>query len=683
MGFIASMCWVDRCFEVEEEVQVQLADKRRKLLSGVGVVPPEVQQQRAFLAMTQTGEQVEGKFSQRTVYRVAARRWVCNIDNQLQRSTCFHGLFSFIPNEAQGKWEDRNWRGWPGIGFARDGGSDGNTGIHACLHLFKMNCWDWMDNSHSSGRSFEGALKDAGLWEMWLLLLISWNLPWGPNDDEYRRNQLDEGMKHFFTLNTEESPMFQDHVCEIAQDLEDGGVVTFPREKPLQQEVFEFVKSQSLLAKTGRRTSNCRFGGTLHAALYNLPYWGMQAFQRKYVALKLGHLQNKKTLDKLTVKFQTPEVDDASTNPKKITVESKALKSCCKNALVVSVMVLMEKDHKRLVQIVANTSIPMRVWHTEQNRELRDVHATKAWLIRQLDKDLMLYFFSFLAQLCDQQVLRKCQFQMPLNSQKLDGQDVLEFQLEDDFADYMGNFSASMTKQTMKRLCYMYSYPHRHIHQLIGDTNKKALLKSDFRKVIEVFMKFLDAEGKGKVQKIMLSRHPLNTTPGRRAMLAFADKEAGAMADFEEIISEMAQGCPQTQIVEDIIGSQKNSKTVRNYTKVKRPEVSMGMVLEQKILERKHKYTPIDMSIPMVGSAPKIPSAAFNQSKASWTHDWKPIASTKQSPDFYSPSAQFNGAHYTDLPCLDKAIRSADGFSSLEKLFYGCIFDASHRSSAW
>ena len=77
----------------------------------------------------------------------------------------------------------------------------------------------------------------------------------------------------------------------------------------------------------------------------------------------------------------------------------------------------------------------------------------------------------------------------------------------------------------------------------------------------------------------------------------------------------MAQGMPQTQSVEDIIGSQKNSKTMRNYTKVKRPEISMGMVLEQGILDKRHKYTGIGMSLPMVGATPKIPSAAFNQTK--------------------------------------------------------------------
>ena len=37
MGFIAITSWVDRCFEVEDEVQEALADKRRRLLTGVGV----------------------------------------------------------------------------------------------------------------------------------------------------------------------------------------------------------------------------------------------------------------------------------------------------------------------------------------------------------------------------------------------------------------------------------------------------------------------------------------------------------------------------------------------------------------------------------------------------------------------------------------------------------------------
>ena len=56
MGSITITCWVDRCFEVKDEVREALADKRRRLLTGVGVVPADVFAQRSFIAMTQTGE---------------------------------------------------------------------------------------------------------------------------------------------------------------------------------------------------------------------------------------------------------------------------------------------------------------------------------------------------------------------------------------------------------------------------------------------------------------------------------------------------------------------------------------------------------------------------------------------------------------------------------------------------
>ena len=61
--------------------------------------------------------------------------------------------------------------------------------------------------------------------------------------------------------------------------------------------------------------------------------------------------------------------------------------------------------------------------------------------------------------------------------------------------------------------------------------------------------------------------------------------------------------------------------------------MSMGMVLEQGILDAMHKYTGIDTRVPMVGATPKIPSVAFNQTKATWSHDWKDIAGYKQPPD--------------------------------------------------
>ena len=358
---------------------------------------------------------------------------------------------------------------------------------------------------------------------------------------------------------------------------------------------------------------------------------------------------------KLTIKFRDAGADE-STNPKKVNMESGALKSCCKNALVVSVMTLMDLDHKRLVRIVVQVSLPMREWHTVRNVELRDVFRTKAWLIEQLDKGLMEYFYRFFQVLTDVSALKKCCFMLPLSSDKLDGQDGLTYVLEDDFADYMGQFASSMCKQTMKRLSYMFSYPHFHIASLVQDPKKKEVLREKVRKHIETYKKFVEAEGKRQVQQVILDRHPFGTTLGKRCMEAFAEDRPQSMDDWDELVSEMAQGLPQTQIVEDIIGSQKNSKTVRNYTKVERPEVFMSLVVDQNILEQRHRYTAIDMNVPMVGSTPKIQHSAFNHSPSTWSHPWEDIAGPKQSPDWYSLAAQFGGAHYSDLDCLDLAV---------------------------
>ena len=48
----------------------------------------------------------------------------------------------------------------------------------------------------------------------------------------------------------------------------------------------------------------------------------------------------------------------------------------------------------------------------------------------------------------------------------------------------------------------------------------------------------------------------------------------------------------------------------------------MGMVLEQGILDKRHKYTGIDMSLPIVGSTPKDPQCSFDQVAAD-VHDWE------------------------------------------------------------
>ena len=107
------------------------------------------------------------------LHRVAAKKWVTCIDKQLMIATPRPGL-SFFQKSKSGMWLD--WRKWALLGIGHDMASDGVAGIHALLRLLWLHVLGFPDQSHSCARSFEAMLREFGLWDFWLLFIITLNL---------------------------------------------------------------------------------------------------------------------------------------------------------------------------------------------------------------------------------------------------------------------------------------------------------------------------------------------------------------------------------------------------------------------------------------------------------------------------------------------------------------------------
>eukprot|EP00974_Lingulodinium_polyedra_P049514 4759922-Lingulodinium_polyedra.AAC.1 len=63
--------------------------------------------------------------------------------------------------------------------------------------------------SHGANRDEDLALKRSGIWEWWLLMMLSWNLLYGPHDSFSGMQQISEAMQHLF----QSSSMLQNPVC--------------------------------------------------------------------------------------------------------------------------------------------------------------------------------------------------------------------------------------------------------------------------------------------------------------------------------------------------------------------------------------------------------------------------------------------------------------------------------------
>ena len=119
------------------------------------------------------------------LHRVSSKWWLLQIDNQLRQNTHFCGLAHFQLNDSWGHWST-----WPHCSLSIDLGSDGVCAYFAAAYKFRINVSLFPDESHSCKNSFIECAKEINVWNLLLLLLVTWNLEFGPRQEETRRSDL-------------------------------------------------------------------------------------------------------------------------------------------------------------------------------------------------------------------------------------------------------------------------------------------------------------------------------------------------------------------------------------------------------------------------------------------------------------------------------------------------------------
>ena len=230
-------CWVPVPYS-EDAPEVQQAGLKRKRDSAfpmLGACDDTCARQAAWIS----GASTSASWRLSKLHRVSAKHWLMQIDNQLRSSTHFDGLSSFQLSAFQGV----SPFDWPGIQLSMDLGSDGVSAYFAMIYKFYLNLWLVPDESHSIKNSFIEMLKAAGMYDLWLLLLISWNLEHGPRQEEARRQELRSRLAYCYeSRSPSQTPFFLRGAADMVRDLELYGVYQFPRLLPIEQELWEFLK---------------------------------------------------------------------------------------------------------------------------------------------------------------------------------------------------------------------------------------------------------------------------------------------------------------------------------------------------------------------------------------------------------------------------------------------------------
>jgi hypothetical protein len=173
-------------------------------------------------------------------------------------------------------------------------------------------------------------LKQNKMFQMWLMMLVSWNVPFGPDRDDYRYLQIRDTLKSYFARNDHRSAvLFQEYCPTILAEHEAAGISHPDGDLPADQALWNFLSARQHFAKVGRRVDLNRFCGSLEAAETNMPTWTTDLFERTLVALEHDFLKGRAFLNRIKVKAgpaETVTEEGGSTSVRRVLMEVASLK---------------------------------------------------------------------------------------------------------------------------------------------------------------------------------------------------------------------------------------------------------------------------------------------------------------------------------------------------------------------
>jgi hypothetical protein len=376
------------------------------------------------------------------------------------RATPLNGLANYEPDDRE-CW--KNWRTWPHLNIAIDQGGDGLAGGHFLEHI-GMNLTKWADFSHGSWGDVKKMLADCGLFQWWMLHMIMCNVCHGPNNDDMRYAQVQEAWKEIeTTFNAKDNVLFQEHCINIADETDRKNLQA--DDGDLDTAIWEAMKLDPPLRKKGYKVNLNRFFGGISHTREMIPQWHSRLFQYEHVALECDMMSNSKFVKKLLLPVVPDGDPDArtSTDTNQITISDKALKSCCQNALVISVAHLQQRENNLIARIIVTVTRPVEKWHQEQNTQLRSVHGVREWLLAQLGGGFMAHVGCILESLSNATNLQFCRFSLPgdtsglaLPNNNKDG----DIELQNEMADIQGSLCLSLVAARQQRTLWLFAgYP--------------------------------------------------------------------------------------------------------------------------------------------------------------------------------------------------------------------------------
>jgi hypothetical protein len=533
--------------------------KRRQLADGTYTVQTD-ESDACQLAWAKRGQGSSNTWRSRPVYRVGAKKYLAHYDNQLRMSTPLPGLVFYKKDVALDIW--KNWRTHPHLLLPQDLGSDGVTAVSAAIYHYKLAVTRLPDFDHGLQRSLWEVMKGAGIYEFFLLMCVSWSLNCGWDNNDYRYKQFKESSEQCIAKYTAKTCiLFQDHVGDIDAELAAAGV-ELAGELDRDDEIFNLWATRARTQNKSDRIMLNRFASCIDRAEKELPFWTIDLFQREYCGLALDMFKSKRFREKMLLRRADPAGEGGGPTSSKATqIEDAGLRSCCDNAVCISVAMLSERNNKRIVENLFGSLAHYKVWRVAMVKETRlGADAGREYVLKQINGGFMSHIMKGVRNLESTAYLQKVQFVLPLPDEIVEQATIA---IDDDFATMQWKLTMGAASAHLSRNLFLWS-PPVGFTSIIGE--EKVVAKTFlfwFQKDVQIFRELADAMPHLPAKlKRMYDRHLCQHQSVQTYMEACDEVGYGPDAHPELIAraTNCMTGAVTTTINEEIVGITKNFK---------------------------------------------------------------------------------------------------------------------------
>lgn len=540
-----------------------------------------------------------------------------------------------------------------------------------------MNVGVVWDPSHGACRDVDQAFRSAGLGGFVLLSLCVHNLAHGPEKDEgMRYGQLRDSLRSFLQcFAPESSQLFQHHAPKMVEEL--SGSLDITNSGDALHPLWDFLLHRAEFMKKGTRVSLCRFMAWLRASRSLLTEWSMTLFSCEWLSLEHGFLQGKALQQKLLVKASVLDEAEAlqTTSSSIPQLDGKVFKSCCQNAVAIACLFLNEYRHKRTMSIMVAIAGPVDEFHGTTNAFCKSAANNSEWVVKTVGGDFMQHLFEIIRALDNPATIRTCGF-MSFQGMNCDDRRAMVFEGEA-YADLVGSLALNLISARLRRTLYLLcSWPGKTFKLLLDDATANTTI-AEFKVDLEVFQALSLVDPMPPPLKKVLQSSPFCMTVNKQWAAGFAATGWQVHEQTRELAKQRSLSHMSTQVVEDSFGVMENSPQVRGSKTFRKPQRSMAIVVERRILDERHGFEVPPANIPLARRSVRLEKSAFGVGAGSASVDLRGVASTTPQADWFSPSPANIGLPAADLPML-KHLHARGGLHDMHLADLGLFAKPEH-----